>query len=295
MSISGSVSTGKKYRTQSPRTAPDLESFRQVEQELEEVEEASGLELNHFDSIEIDPSLPADVSAATKYRKVPSLLTDTTLYSDTTLALSPRFSNLPKPERLDVLGHEGIHSAQFNGYLEPQLEEKFDPETARFFSDNLHSNRRRMEGTTQLLNSWINPGTSHSHLNPYPKEKEMIEQEAWKNGIEPESELVQQIDNEINKIYDQFNGIQREVYGVESKEDFYHEKGSIGDLNYDIVISGEDAEEYGEKMAEKYLTEMVGGLYSENYNEEEIYGGETVIASPRNQPGSFNDYSETGV
>lgn len=196
-----------------------------------EVSEEYGLEADDV-KVEFDSSLPYNVLGRTEMPR----------YSDdeVTIKVGDRFMEADEYQQEKTMVHEGIHSLQFKNEVDDWLREEFNASESFIreverSSDPLYE--KEIEGITEVLTDNILPfdvGTG------YPYEKRMKQDELEAKGFDVESELMDDIDDELESIGDDYF----QVYQTFEVGNVYMEKGSIGDLDYTMITVGDDITDY---------------------------------------------------
>lgn len=228
---------------------PDVDTGVEKEvarQRLEEVSEEYNMGLENVD-LEFDYSLPRNVMGQTEYN--PGY--------GTKIRVGPSFLNASKPEQLKTMLHEGFHFKQFEGEDIDWLAQNTNA------SDELLNEVKKartigteeeIEGITEVVTDQLlpfNAGTGY----PYLKRKK--KSELKQKGIDVESELVQDIEDEINSVIDNY----KEVYESFSNGNIYLEHGEVDGVGYSAITVGYDD---GEQIVNDYLEEIVDeGLIKE--------------------------------
>lgn len=164
---------------------------------------------------------------------------------------SHNFINKTREEQNRTVLHELIHVKQFNNSLGKWASEEFN--VSEEFSDKLDGticeDVKSIEGETEMILSTLIPEQEVSY--PYAKSQKQLELES--DGIDAESELMDEIEEEAGQIMDEY----REIENIQIEENIYVEEGSIIGEDYTVAVLGEEAPTKGPKQVEEYLTEQV--------------------------------------
>lgn len=161
---------------------------------------------------------------------------------------SHNFFNQSEEEQRRTILHELIHIKQFNNSLDEWAQDEFDvsDEFAEKLDGTIWEGVKSVEGETELILSSFFPEDNSS----YPYAQSSKERELESRGLDIDSEITDEIEEEAEEILDEY----REIDNVEIEENSYLEEGSIGDFDYEIAVMGEEAAEKGPEMVEDYLT-----------------------------------------
>lgn len=186
---------------------------------------------------------------------------------------SENFFKMSEEEQRRTILHELIHIKQFNNSLDEWAAEEFDvsEEFAEKLDGTIWEDVKSVEGETELILSSFFPEEGSS----YPYAQDSKEKEMESLGLDIESEITDEIDEEAEEILDEY----REIENIEVDGDLYLEEGSIGGIDYSVALIGEEASEEGPRKAEEYLKAEI---------EKEIeYGAspETSYDGPAETPG----------
>lgn len=229
--------------------------------QLDEAERVTDLDLDVFDDVEIDYSLPDNVPAATQH-------SGNLLYDNTTLKVNENFFYLPEDAQRHTLIHEGLHGNMFNNNLENQLEDiGLSDESIDFFNSKLSSSEGEMEGATEYLTQLLDPNSDKLSLRSYPYETQKVRKDAEREGLDVESEIAKDIESYTDSILEEHLG--HEVHGMEVGPNYTVEHGEVSGVPYSRLeiyeeISNDeplgegdsdlvdDIQEYMEDITEKY-------------------------------------------
>jgi hypothetical protein len=115
------------------------------------------------------------------------------------------------------------------------------------------------EGVVQALAAELNDSTISDYFRRYETRDT---HNRWREkGLEPGEELSNEISEFRNDALMEFGD--REVYDVHVGEGLYLEYGEFMGEEYSVAVSGEDAEIYGQEVADQYLEEAYEGLEME--------------------------------
>ncbi len=226
---------------------------------LEEAEDVTELNITDaFDSVK-RTRLPQDVPAATR--------TEYGLNeANTELLLDYDFEKLSESEMLNASIHEGLHALDHKGILEEELESiGVDPEVSSHIDSLTDGPLEVEEGTIQAVSNALDPNGGSNYAYPY--ETQMVESYLEQEGIDLESELAEDIQDTKMDLVDEY----RDVYARFSTDNLYFEAGSIGDQEYGVMAIGDNADVYGEEMADSIVEDIVEnyGIEAEGYSPEE--------------------------
>lgn len=225
-----------------------------------EVSDRYGLDIDDV-NVEFDDTLPYDVLGRTAMPR----------YSEDglTVSVGEKFLEADERRQEKTMLHEGIHVKQFQDEVDEWLREEFNASEdfvreVEKSSDPLYE--KEIEGITEVLTDTILPfeaGTGY----PYEKRSKMSELNA--KGIDVESELMQDIDEEFGSLAADYNN----VYDSFEVGDLYIETGNFAGLEYAAVASGY---ENGECLVNEYLVEIgldegFPGKAEAGFNEEKYY------------------------
>lgn len=238
---------------------------RKLENSARKARESTGLDFESFDDLRVE-ELSEDSIAQTRRKRYSNASRD---YFVTVLAADPELLNLPRELRTHALTHENVHSRQFTGRLyETLVDHGIDGSEAERLQSMMEKDESRMEGATEIITHFLDPGSEKVGKRFYPDEMELVEQE-----LGQDSELVKQ----IKEVKDQVLEDYREVYNFETEEGLYHEKGVFAGQEYEAMVIGEDAEIYGAQTVTEYLIEET---YRDNEYQEFVesndYGGDVL-------------------
>lgn len=165
------------------------------------------------------------------------------------LHLSDEFDYLNPELQSHVLSHEGIHALDFDDNLVPQLKTSrgISDDTAYRISVLKDEGRDEKEGVTQAINKRINPDPSSHYF--YPGETSRMESLLEEGGRDLNSELLEEMNELEEEVVDSYRDIDTQLAG----EGVYIEYGTFNDTDYSVMVLGEGAEAYGEKLANEYL------------------------------------------
>lgn len=203
--------------------------------------------------VEFDSTLPYNVLGRTTTRRYSE--------SDPKVVVGDSFLEASETEQLRTMAHEGFHVKQFRDEETDWLQNEFG--VSQDFSQEVDRAWRsgevsEIEGITEVVVDNLMPFGSSG----YPYEKRAKEKELEAKGIDVESELVDDIEDEIYGIVDQY----KEVWNSFEQGDLYFENGSIGDFSYTAIS-------LGEYQPEEKINEYLGEFLTEDYEEilEEDY------------------------
>lgn len=164
---------------------------------------------------------------------------------------SHNFFQLSKERQRRTILHELIHVKQFNNSLDDWAKQEFDvsEDFAEKLDGTIWEDVKSVEGETELILSSFFPDEDSS----YPYAQGFKRREFESDGIDIDSEITQQIEEETEEILNKY----REIENIEVEENIYIEEGSIGETNYKIAIVGGNALQYGPKQVENYLEEEI--------------------------------------
>ncbi|MFB6100418.1 MAG: hypothetical protein ABEK16_04035 [Candidatus Nanohalobium sp.] len=157
------------------------------------------------------------------------------------------FKQSEEEQRRTIL-HELIHVKQFNNSLDEWAQDEFDVSDrfAEKLDGTIWEGVKSVEGETELILSSFFPEENSS----YPYAESSKERELDSLGLDIDSEITDEIEDEAEEILDEY----REIDNIEIEENSYLEEGSIGDFDYSVAVMGEDAPEKGPRQVEDYLT-----------------------------------------
>lgn len=261
---------------------PEVEK-QVARQRLEEVSEEYNMDIEDV-KLEFDYSLPQNIMGRTEYE--PGYRPKITV--------GPSFLDAPKNEQLKTMTHEGFHVKQFNGEDTEWLEQNFD--VSDRFLDEVEKARRKgtekeIEGITEVVTDNLMPFSAQTG---YPYLKRQKEAELQNKGIDIESELVEDIQDEIDNLVGEY----KEVYQSFEVGDVYMEAGELGDIEYSAMFVGyeepesvvndylEDLTTYEGDDPELDLPDYAGEML--DYLEEDIDLEEDCKGSYREEDGSVS-------
>lgn len=239
---------------------------------LDELEEDSGLGVSEaFDKVEIDHELPRNVPAATQFDDYQLMMGNLTKEEpEALLKLNDTFFYLDPGKQDEVLFHESMHGLEGKNRLMPEL--RYRKGISEDFQDDLvtafnYGDIDSTEGAVQALAAELN----NSNIGDYFRRYETREtHDRWREkGLDPESELSGEIEDFRQDVIDE--GAGREIYDIEVKEGLYFEYGSFMGEEYAVAVSGEEAEVYGNKVADQYIEDLYDGLDLDKNFEFEDY------------------------
>jgi hypothetical protein len=203
--------------------------------------------------VEFDSTLPYNVLGRTTKHRYSG--------SDPKVVVGDSFLEANEAEQLRTMAHEGFHVKQFRDEETNWLQNEFG--ISQDFSREVdkawkYGDVSDIEGITELVVDNLMPFGSSG----YPYEKKKKEKELEAKGIDVESELVEDIENEIYGIIDEY----KQVWNSFEQGGLYFEEGSIGDFSYTAVS-------LGEYEPEEKINEYLGEILTEDYEEmlEEDY------------------------
>lgn len=210
--------------------------------------------------VEFDSTLPYNVLGRTTLRYGGS---------DPKVVVGDRFLEASEAEQLRTMAHEGFHVKQFNGEEVEWLQNEFG--VSEDFSREVNRAWDRgdiqdIEGITEVVVDSLMPFGSSGY--PYEKRKKQRELEA--KGIDVQSELVDDIEEEIYSVIDRY----KDTWNSLESGEFYFEEGRIGDIHYTAVSIGEYEPE---ERVNEYLGELA--VETEDYEEmlEENYRSSRAV------------------
>ena len=214
---------------------------QEMEERVHEVAEEYGLDIEEeLDEVDVK-YLGTYVNARTS-KEGPNLRIDFD---------SHNFFNQSEEEQRRTILHELIHIKQFNNSLDEWAQDEFDvsDEFAEKLGGTIWEGVKSVEGETELILSSFFPDDDSS----YPYAQSSKERELESRGLDIDSEITDEIDEEAEDILDEY----REIDNIEIEENSYLEEGSIGDIDYSVAVMGEDAPEKGPRQVEDYLTSEI--------------------------------------
>jgi hypothetical protein len=184
---------------------------------------------------------------------------------------SHNFFQMPEERQRRTILHELIHIKQFNNSLDEWAREEFDvsEKFAEKLDGTIWEGVKSVEGETELILSSFFPEEDSS----YPYAESSKESELENLGLDIESEITEEIEDEAEEILDEY----RDIESSEKEGSVYMEEGSIGEIDYAVAVMGEDA---GPEDVEDYLVDEIGEeLDPEEYGASG-YGAETIEYKP---------------
>jgi hypothetical protein len=178
------------------------------------------------------------------------------------LKLNDTFFYLDAGKQDEVLFHESMHGLEGKNRL--MLELKYRKGISEEFQDDLvtafnYGGIDETEGVVQALAAELNDSTISDYFRRYETRDT---HNRWREkGLEPGEELSNEISEFRNDALMEFGD--REVYDVHVGEGLYLEYGEFMGEEYSVAVSGEDAEIYGQEVADQYLEEAYEGLEME--------------------------------
>lgn len=157
------------------------------------------------------------------------------------------FFNQSEEEQRRTILHELIHVKQFNNNLHEWAKQEFDisEDFAEKLDGTIWEDVKSVEGETELILSSFFPENDSS----YPYAQSAKERELESLGLDIESEITNEIEQEADEILGEY----REIQDVEVEDNIYKEKGSIAGLDYEVAVLSDEAENEGPKKVEEYL------------------------------------------
>ncbi|MFB6115481.1 MAG: hypothetical protein ABEK04_04240 [Candidatus Nanohalobium sp.] len=240
--------------------------------ELEELEEETDLGVSEaFDEVEVDSSLPRNVPAATQFEDYQSMMGELIDEEpEALLKLNDSFFYLDPDKKDEVLLHEAMHGLEGKNRLMPEL--KYRKGVSEEFQEDLvtafnYGGIDQTEGVVQALAAELNDSNVSDYFRRYETRDT---HDRWRDkGLDPEEELSSEISEFRTDALMEFG--EREVYDVEVEEGLYLEYGEFMGEEYSVAVSGEDAEVYGEDVADAYLEDLYEGLESDKDFDFEDY------------------------
>ncbi len=172
-----------------------------VQDRVNRVSEEFGLEAgSEIDRIEID-YLPQDILAQTRFNGARTEL----------VFNRHRFSRIPEVEKRRTVLHELLHVKQFNNTLSDWLRQRFGV-SEEFVKEMSGRTVSDMEGEVELIIDKILPQDLPSS---YPHEKERRERELKQKGIDPETELMEDIEKMEQEVMDAYTSGREFSYGAQ--------------------------------------------------------------------------------
>jgi len=190
-------------------------------------------------NLEFDSSLPYNVLGRTS---VPRYSND-----EITVSVGDKFFEMGDKQQYKTILHECIHVKQFRDEIDEWLEDKFNASDEFIREVEKSSNplyRKDVEGITEVLTDTILPfdvGTGY----PYEKRRKDAELEA--KGFDVESELVENMEDEFDRLIDNY----KNIYSSFEIGSLYIENGEFNGKDYLAIIP-----DGGESSVNEYLTEI---------------------------------------
>lgn len=258
---------------------PEIEEDLQAEiakKQLREVSEKYNLDVEDVD-VEFDPTLPYEVMGRTHMGRG---------RQDPKITVGKSFLNANEYKQLETMTHEGIHVLQDRNQISDWLANNFDT-SEKFIEEVKQASQSRdiqeIEGITEVIKDNI---LLFETSTGYPYEKQKKEAELRSKGLDPRSELVEDIEDEMNGLIDNY----KQVDNSFEEGDIYVEQGSFADFDYNAVMIGyddpeADLNEYLEEInsQKSYLGEMLGEDIEELEDPEDY----TASMDPL-EPGEYN-------
>lgn len=166
------------------------------------------------------------------------------------IVVGDSFLESSETEQLKTMAHEGFHVKQFRNEEVEWLEQEFD--VSEEFSHHVEKAWRsgdedEIEAITETVVDNLLPFDSNTG---YPYEKKRKERELEAKGIDVESELVKDMEDELYGFTDEL----RQVYESFVSDDIYVETGSFAGMSYTAVAyEGSDSDIYGFAAVADYL------------------------------------------
>lgn len=210
--------------------------------------------------VEFDSTMPYNILGRTTTRRYGD--------SDPKVVVGDSFLEANEAQQLRTMAHEGFHVKQFRGEETDWLQEEFG------VSDDFSREVERawqtgkvdeIEGITEVVVDNLLPFGSSG----YPYKKRAKEKELEAKGIDVESELVEDIEDEIYGLIYEY----KQVWNSFEQDGLYIEEGTVGDFSYTAVS-------LGEYEPEEKINEYLGELLTEDYEkmlEEDYSSGSLAV------------------
>ncbi len=249
---------------------------------LEDIEKKYGLE-HEFDYVHVQ-GLPDETAAMTQQDIHGSGTGDTHLVVDRYLG---RYADRTLE---NALVHEVLHSQQFNGDFGKKLQGQYgisDELSQRLDEVMTRGDRREVEGMTQALANKIVDNGEIAGRYFYPYETREFEKALEREGLD--------LDEEFDvEAYETILGQESDIYGLEGRleigEDFLYHQVELGSTEYELLVIGDEVEEYLEALDERYgLGELEnlyedldpdGGFYFDDYRDVNYGESDNSAATP---------------
>lgn len=223
---------------------------RRLQEAANEAEEITGLDFDSFDEFRVE-DLQDDAIAQTRQ--------EVSRYSEddsfrTVLAADPELLDKDSYIKIHALTHENVHSRHFNNRLYTTLvDQGISGEDAGELHQLMEDDKDQLEGGTEIITHFLNPGSRSVGQVFYPDEMEEV-----KEKLGDDTEILEDIEESGRELVREY----QDIYDVEVKDGVYREKGSFAGQDYDALVVGEGAEMYGGQMIQEYL-------FEENYSDGE--------------------------
>lgn len=195
---------------------------------------------------------------------------------------SSNFFEKSESQRERIILHELVHVKQFNHSLHEWASDRFNvsDDFKEELMDSIWEDVRDIEGETEMIVSNLMDGKGS-----YPHEKVAKENELASKGFDIDSELSQDIEEEMDQLY-------KEVSNVEVGENIYIEEGEIDGVEYTVAVMGEYAPEKGPAQVESYLEQSFEAYESDLVIEEEYVMDDSEISDISDGKDSSKDSIE---
>jgi hypothetical protein len=182
---------------------------------------------------------------------------------------SHNFFQMPEERQRRTILHELIHVKQFNDSLDSWAQDEFDvsEDFAEKLSGTIWEGVKSVEGETELILSSFFPEEDSS----YPYAQSSKESELENLGLDIDSEITEEIEEEAEDILEGY----REIEDSWEEGEVYMEEGSIGDVEYSVAVFGGD-----EEVAEEYLKGEIEAELEPKYGVDADYSPETTEYKP---------------
>lgn len=196
--------------------------------------------------VEFDSTLPYNILGRTTASRYGN--------SEPKVVVGESFLEANEVEQLRTMAHEGFHVKQFRDeetdWLQDEfgVSEDFSREVERAWQTGKVD---EVEGITEVVVDKMLPFGSSG----YPYQKRAKEKELEAKGIDVESELVEDIEDEIYGVIDEY----KEVWNSFEHGDLYFEEGAVGGFSYTAVS-------LAEYEPEDKINEYLGEILTEDYD-----------------------------
>lgn len=234
-----------------------------------------------IDSISYDPTLSdSNASAQTRFCNGSTEV----VFGDDFFERRPYEDEWQRDLRqLSTTIHELVHVSDFNGRLDNDLRYwGASPQAAYELSDNVGSPLKDVEGSTEVITDNLMQNlTPYADVvgSGYPEWKLEKERELASKGIDPDLDIdnslvkdIEQLQTEVEQYVSEEEVSTRYIEDFGIGRDFYHEKGTVKGIDYEVTVVGDYAGLDGMDIAdsyvesiENYLEDENTGLASENY------------------------------